>query len=143
MTSADGKTWNENVATTPVPSVVQKPDKIAWSSELGLFAAAGVDTIWTSPDGLTWTLAKELFTGNWGRIIWASEIHSFVVVNGDVGGFNYATSGDGVIWKGRYSHVSADAASGVAWSPSLEVLVLGELNDTNPDVTRIPVVQSF
>lgn len=119
-TSTDGANWVYATAGT-LPN--QTWGSVAWSPQLGLFAAvslSGVGSrIATSPDGATWTLRSGTDTGAWSSIVWSPELGIFVVVSTASQG---AISSDGITW----TPVSLGASSqwrSVAWSPDLSLFV--------------------
>lgn len=82
MTSPDGANWT--LRNTPAD---QQWLSVAWSPQLGMFAAVCDDlvtglNVMTSPNGIDWTLQSVSATINrdWRRIIWVSDLGSFVAV---------------------------------------------------------------
>lgn len=57
---------------------------VAWSPELGLFAAvAGSGTgnrVMTSPDGINWTVRTSAADNDWRAVTWSPELGLFVAV---------------------------------------------------------------
>lgn len=82
MTSPDGANWT--LRNTPAD---QQWLSVAWSPQLGMFAAVCDDivtglNVMTSPNGLDWTLQTVSggINRDWRRIIWIRELGSFVAV---------------------------------------------------------------
>ena len=101
---------------------------VAWSPELSLFAAVAYsgtgNRVMTSPDGYVWTSRVSASDSVWTSIVWVpAPLKLFVAV-----GFSVAcTSPDGVTWTTRTA--SASQFYGLAWSPSLSLLVaVGQTN---------------
>lgn len=109
---------------------------VCWSPDLGLFVAVGrtessVPSIWTSPDGVTWTgrsnpMDAGGFAGVFG-VAWSPAQARFVAVgqSGDTA-VQVVTSPDGVTWTGHgapFKVVSLDRGNAVAWSPDLSLWV--------------------
>jgi len=96
---------------------------VAWSPELGIFAAiasAGTNQVMTSPDGITWT-SRSAAAGNfWYALTWAPQIGTFcaVALGGEV-----MTSRDGIIWTLRTQSQSSQWVD-VEWSPQLGLFVV-------------------
>jgi hypothetical protein len=95
---------------------------IAWSPELGLFAAVA-DTgtgnrVMTSPDGVTWTIRTSAADNNWAAIAWSPELGLFAAVAYTGTGNRVMTSPDGVTWTIRTSAADNNWAA-IAWSPEL------------------------
>jgi len=79
MTSPDGINWTLRSAPT------NQWLSVAWSPELGQFAAVGnqplnPDSVMTSPDGITWTPQTPDTLRAWRRVIWVPELGRFVAV---------------------------------------------------------------
>ncbi len=88
MTSPDGTNWT--LRSTPLDAQWLS---VAWSHELGMFAAVCDDNtqgVMVSPDGITWTLRTPDMYRFWRRIIWVKELGSFVSV-----AYTFALSGVG------------------------------------------------
>jgi len=112
VTSPDGSTW-----TRRKEGNVGQFSAVAWSGNA--YVASGDDGVFTSPDGIAWTLgASATQVGNsFTRIIWTGS--QFVAVGGSS---SIYTSPDGINWTKRTPDVSA-AFFSVACSPSLCVTV--------------------
>lgn len=127
-TSPDGVTW-----TQQTPADAFSWFSVCWSSDLGLFCAVGYDGnttflgySMTSPDGVNWTSHAQPGTGNQNSnaVIWVSELNLFVAVGGDFDltyHFVY-TSPDGANWTPRATPANDNNWTGVAYSPSLNLL---------------------
>jgi hypothetical protein len=114
MTSPDAITW------TPVEAV-HFTRGVAWSPELGLFAAVGFSSaIMTSPDGITWTsrTAPEAAIP-YHCITWAPELGLFLA--GSIDGTEYITvSSDGINWTfATDAQFSGAAVYDVEWSGAI------------------------
>jgi hypothetical protein len=98
MTSPDGINWTSR---TPPSSPTQSTwKKVAWSPELGLFAACastGDYRIMTSPDGETWTERSVSDTSSMVDICWSPELSLFVSC-GVLGNYRIKYSSDGINW---------------------------------------------
>lgn len=119
-TSTDGANW---VYATAGTLANQTWASVAWSPQLGLFAAVSVggvgSRIATSPNGTAWTLRTGTDIGAWSSIVWSPELGIFVVVSTTS---QAAISSDGITW----TPVSLGASSqwrSVAWSPDLSLFV--------------------
>jgi hypothetical protein len=110
---------------------------VAWSSELGLFAAprfgGSGDNIIISPDGIDWTTRSAPNTDN-QDIIWVSELSLFVSVG--YGANSVMTSPDGITWTSRTC--PNNFWRNVCWSPELRILVCTAIGNTTNDVMTSP-----
>jgi hypothetical protein len=125
-TSPDGFTWTERA----LPTINIALNSVAWSPTLALFCAVGdTNTIFTSPDGITWT-SRTGPTGGIGsfrRIIWAGgTLNKFVAFDGN----RVGVSSDGINWGASNSAMSGNGR-GLAFSPTLNVIVLTDANTNN------------
>lgn len=113
-------TWTQH--TTPADN---NWISVAWSPELGLFAAVaetGTNRVMTSPDGVTWTLRTADSDANgWRAIVWIAELGLFVAV-ANAGTNRAMSSPDGITWTARTPAADNNWQS-LAWSPSLGLLV--------------------
>jgi len=101
MTSPDGVTWTARTPPTN-PSQYTTWNGVAWSPELGLFAACattGDHRFMTSPDGITWTVRTDTKSGDsvYREVCWSSELSLFVAV-GSGGSWRIQYSPDGINW---------------------------------------------
>lgn len=103
---------------------------VAWSPELGLFAAvagsgATTNAVITSPDGVNWTEQTLPLDQQWVEVIWASGPGVFVAsaISGTTQ--RIMTSPDGVTWTAR---TTPDAPyRGLCWSPDVGHVTNGRL----------------
>jgi len=105
---------------------------IAWSPELGLFAAVSSGTVGsvntrviTSPDGVTWTARATPAGVLYNDIIWSASLGLFVAVgtkSGD-GSNTITTSSNGVTWSSATHSDQYLQLKGIAWSASLGVFI--------------------
>ncbi|MBK7363011.1 MAG: hypothetical protein IPJ01_12005 [Micavibrio sp.] len=108
---------------------------VVWSKEVGLFVAVGSPSIsdtariYTSPDGITWTLRAQPFgAGNaYVNVTWCAPLSLFVAVGGVTSG-NMATSPDGITWTTRATGFGVAPVYGVAYSPLLSRFVIVGFN---------------
>jgi len=95
---------------------------IAWSPELGLFAAVAItgvgNRVMTSPDGVNWTLRASAADNDWTSITWSPEFGLFAAVAITGVGNRVMTSPDGVNWTIQVSAADNDWTS-ITWSPEL------------------------
>jgi len=138
MTSPDGINW-----TSRTSAADNDWRAIAWSPELGLFAAvAGSGTgnrVMTSPDGINWTSRTSAANNYWFGIAWSSELGLFAAVAGSGTGNRLMTSPDGINWTSRTS--AADSSwYGIAWSPELGLFAaIAFIGTNNRVMTSFPV----
>jgi RHS repeat-associated protein len=131
LTSPDGVTWTQQ----STPGVVLSA--AAWSPALSMFAGGGTGgRIYTSADGIAWTLRATLPGGQFWEVIWSPERMMFVAV-GD--GAMIATSSDGLTWTARTNGFGTSKVASVAWSPQLSLFVAagqdGKLATSSDGVT--------
>ena len=114
-TSPDGITWT--IRTTPSISSISR---IRWSPELNLLVAVGINSCITSPDGINWT-SRSVPAGNWGGLVWSSELSIFAATRTDGSTNCIMTSSDGINWA--YRTTPSTNCWDIAWSPSLSTFV--------------------
>jgi len=80
MTSPDGINW-----TIRSSAADNDWHSIAWSPELGLFAAVSENgtgnRVMTSPDGINWTIRSSAANNGWVGIAWSPELGLFAAVS--------------------------------------------------------------
>lgn len=120
---------NESWVSRAIP-VANTWRSVAWSPELGLFAAVsnnGTNRVMTSPDGINWTVQNPPNTSTWTSIAWSPQLGLFVAVA--VSGTNpIMRSADGINWTTTYSG-STQFCKSIAWSQKLG-LFCGVLSGT-------------
>jgi hypothetical protein len=108
MTSTNGTSW------TLQDSATASYRNVAWSKDLGIFAATGGGII-TSPDGITWE-SKTKPAGIWEVIIWSDSIKRFYMVTSGSVGYSI----DGETWT---SESSAPSLYGLTETPNMVVCI--------------------
>ena len=114
---------------------------IAWSPELGLFAAVSNtgtnDRVMTSPDGINWTIRVTPADNNWYGITWSAELGLFAAVS--ISGTNdrVMTSPDGINWTIRVTPADNNWFA-VAWSPELGLFAAISTSGTDDRVMISP-----
>jgi hypothetical protein len=109
---------------------------IAWSPELGIFAAVsqdGTNRVMTSPDGITWTARAAAEANIWDAIAWSPELGLFAAVSSN-GTNRVMTSPDGITWTARAA-AEANVWTGIAWSPELGLFAAVSSTGTNRVMT--------
>jgi len=114
---------------------------IAWSPELGLFAAVA-DTgtgnrVMTSPDGINWTIRTSAADNNWYAIAWSPELRLFAAVAYTGTGNRVMTSPDGINWTSRTS-AADNSWMAIAWSPELGLFAAVASSGTGNRVMTSP-----
>lgn len=131
-----GATSNVYVSTwTQRLSTVSEFLAVAWSPELGLFAAVaqgGTNRVSTSPDGITWTPRTAAEAITWNGIAWSPALGLFAAVSTTPGTNLVMTSPDGITWTGRTAALAANWRS-VAWSPTLGLFAAVASSTTTGD----------
>lgn len=102
---------------------------VAWSPELGLFAAVSAGDNQTSQDGITWTARTAAEANTWTDICWSPQLGLFAAVS-SAGATRIQTSPDGITWTGRTA-AEANNWQGIAWSPQLGLFAAISANGTN------------
>lgn len=128
MYSPDGITWSPSAMGSMTPA------DIAWSEELGLAVAVGVDSggrVMTSPDGVNWTL-QTAPASVWLAVAWSGTVFCAVGISGAV-----MTSPDGINWTARTGSISNNWSC-ICWSGSnfvaaSSLLGVGQQVMTSPD----------
>ena len=114
-TSPDGITWT--IRTTPS---VSQLCRVRWSSQLNLLVAVGTNVAITSPDGINWT-SRSVPSGQWGSLVWSSELSIFAATRMDLSTNCVMTSSDGITWTSRTT--PSTRCWDITWSPSLSTFV--------------------
>lgn len=141
MTSDDGGlTWSGQSATT------RGWRAVAWSADLSLFVAVGMDTTDTTPihgyamssaDGITWVNRTPASDSRWVSVVWAASLGLFVAVARSGTGNRVMTSVDGINWLSQVS-ANDNNWSSIAWSPSLSLLVAVAQDATSHQIMTSP-----
>lgn len=118
LTSIDGTTWNVDTRFVPLSD-------IAWSKALGVFAAVDLGTtIYTTPDGVTWTSHGSPLGGWLSAITWAGD--RFIAV-GSAGAV--VSSRDGAHWV---AESQGSDFNNVVWTGD-SFVALGQVVTTSAD----------
>ena len=122
------------------PAVDNAWHGIAWSPELGLFAAVAINgtgnRVMTSPDGINWT-TRTTNNNNWVAIAWSPELGLFAAVAYSGTGNRVMTSPDGINWTPGTS--AADIFwFGIAWSPELGLFAAVAVSGSGDRVMTSP-----
>lgn len=142
FTSTDGFTWTDDNAFvgetfTAVGGLWN--GRIAWSAELSLFVlviygSGWGHSLWTSPDGITWTFHTNPLEGAGADclvfgVVWAAELGLFMIAGapGSLGTTQVATSPDGSTWTTHNLDFAPNFSIECAcWSPDLPMFVIGD-----------------
>ena len=121
------------------PAASNTWNSIAWSPDLGLFAAVSHSTnrVNTSPDGLNWTNRTPAANNQWYSICWATALGLFVAVANTGTNNRVMTSPDGITWTARNAAAESNWRS-VCWSPELALLVAVSASGTGNRVMTSP-----
>ena len=112
--SFDGLEWNDNGAIAPNGT---RFTSIAWAPALNLFAAVTYSgNVYTSYNGIIWTIRTTAAYNNWESIVWAPELTLFVAVSSSGIGNQVMTSYNGVIWNIQTTPADNYWTS-IAWAP--------------------------
>ena len=110
---------------------------IAWSPELGLFAAVAItgvgNRVMTSPDGVNWTIQVSAADNDWNAIAWSPELGLFVAVAGSGVGNRVMTSPDGVNWTIRASAAN-NVWNAITWSPEFRLFMATALTGIDNEI---------
>ena len=114
---------------------------VAWSPELGLFAAVSVtgtnDRVMTSPNGIDWTIRVTPADNDWRAIAWSPELGLFAVVAGTGTNDRVMTSADGITWTIRVTPAD-NSWRAIAWSPELGLFAAVAGSGTDDRVMTSP-----
>jgi hypothetical protein len=121
MYSRNGIAWYSTaIPSTAVWSVIK------WSPDANVFAAMSNDNsgaVFTSSNGLTWTLATGRLVGfSWTALEWSSDYGVFAALGNFFGAGNGATSPDGITWT-TMTPPTAGSPTGLAYSSKLGFFV--------------------
>lgn len=125
-TSTNGVSWTENTPVSGSPTF----NSVAWSPELGLFAAtrstATSICVYTSPTGASWTpISTPVTTQSCRNIIWVPpgvlSASGMFVICGSLG--LIMTSTDGASFTIQTTPDSTTLWTSIAYSPTLERLM--------------------
>jgi hypothetical protein len=115
---------------------------IAWSPELGLFAAvanSGVgNRVMTSPDGIYWTTRTSAADNNWRAIAWSPVLGLFAAVAYSGSGDRVMTSPDGIYWTIEYSNTPTPTVTNTPTNTSTPTVTNTPTNTSTPTVTNTP-----
>jgi hypothetical protein len=118
MYSSNGTAWTSVTAGSSNIAV-------CWSPELSLFVTVG-STIYTSPNGTTWTSRTNPSASSWQSVCWSPALSLFVAVSTN----DVMYSSNGTAWT-LATPAEANAWTGVCWSPELSIFVAVALSGTN------------
>ena len=116
--STDGTNWQEKEVFLGIEESTYGASVICYSESLGLFVAEGY-YMYTSTDGINWTINTNAHGFELEKIIYIEELNKFVGV-GDSG--NIKTSSDGINWTSQTSGTNKILMS-IAYSNDLSMLV--------------------
>jgi hypothetical protein len=122
-----------DVFVSRTPSVDNQWRDVAWSPELGLFAAVAMSgtltRVMTSPDGIFWTTRTSTVNENaWDAICWANTLGLFVATATSLTN-KVMTSPDGITWTDRV--ITSQSWIDVCWAEELGLLVAVANTQTN------------
>lgn len=118
MTSPDGITWTaRSTPTNPLNPTAQLTwISVVWNGTNYVAVANGDDnaasvlnSVMTSPDGITWTIRSAASADSWSCIAWNGSVLAAVSQTGKV-----MTSPDGITWTSRTA-AAANQWYGLAW----------------------------
>lgn len=155
--SSDGINWVTVASPTNGAGSQMKWSRVAWSDAQGLFVAVGAPVtgssdlgrVMTSPDGATWTLRSTASTGSqviqWNNVIYVPQLALWVAVGQQISGTLALTnlimaSPDAITWTMQSvpgGSPSDIVWNGLAWSPSLGLLVATGVSPTSAAGTHI------
>jgi hypothetical protein len=126
MTSPDGQTWTaQQQDDFPGPAWFNFQD-IEWSEMQKVFcivADAGSPFVQLSTDGVTWRRVRHGIGGNPFRILWISDLDSFVIFHFESPAlYQLKVSRDGERWEQRQPPVYLIGFQACAWSSTLQRL---------------------
>jgi predicted phage tail component-like protein len=116
--SIDGTNWQEKEVFLGIREYNYGANVICYSESLGLFVAQGF-YMYTSPDGINWTINTNAYDFSLNKIIYIEELNKFVGVGAD--GI-IKTSPDGINWTSQTSGTSRWLWA-IAYSEVLNMLV--------------------
>lgn len=127
--TADGVTWY-NARKPNTGNYVLYWSSVAWSPELGIFAAvtqdSGAPSIYgamTSPDGINWTAYPQQYGDTYYKdIVWAPALSKFIGVIAHSTGFEWLDSSNGQTWNAGF-YAGLQTAHGITWSEELALAV--------------------
>lgn len=106
---------------------------VAWSPELGIFAAVGQSsTTMSSIDGITWSAKTSSVPNlNWHSVCWSPQLGIFAAVALDGTGNQAMTSSNGIDWTTRQTNATTSSMwAGICWSPELGIFVAVSYTNT-------------
>jgi hypothetical protein len=116
LTSPDGVVWTGRV----LPDASKTMNGVCWSNDLSLLVAVGnSNAIYTSTDGITWTIASSLpgTSKNWYKVVWGGngtgggDQHFACIANNAGGSNDFCYSTAGTSW----SQLSLAGGPGYSW----------------------------
>lgn len=123
-----GSNWSVNDTTSG-----DGFEDVAYSPTLGLFAAvAPFGDVFTSPDGITWTLRTRANASPWVTLTWSADLGLFIKGASDSGVIMIGTSSDGLVWTTRTTPSSSIIHDVVAATSGGNAIAVGRNGATAP-----------
>lgn len=114
MTSPDGLVW------TVSSDIAADLSSVAWSPSLGLAVAVGLSgALYSSPDGLTWTLRTSGTGNSLNSVTWSADLGLFVAVGASG---TIITSANGTSWTTR-TGASSQNQNAVVWASDIGLFI--------------------
>ena len=117
-------------------------NQLVWSEQLGMVVAYSGSNIYTSYDGLEWSIIENLTTVAPCACCWAAELGMFCLIDGDKKCY---TSSNGLDWtfiRTITEYSGTIGGKSLCWSPELSIFCLGPSSGdsflTSSLKTRIP-----
>lgn len=131
--SDDAINWTYVANPTPTG---QGMGMVAWSSVQNQFLCLGFsssfNTVFTSPDGITWTAntSTNLTFRVWNNVTYSPELQIYVAISPTSAAGNVAVSANGTYWE-FYSTPELNSLQTINWVPELGIFTIVAQNGTN------------
>ena len=131
----DGTNWVSSSISEPLNAV-------CWVSDMKLFVAVGLDSIFISSDGITWTEQKSPNYSYWTNVCYSPELHVIVIVTGSTINCKIGYSFNAIDWFVT-DPPEQNNWRGLCWSRELGIFISTSIDGEHKAMTSKYVKRCF